>query len=194
MARGEYGLSVGGNGVGADQRIHRQLVVEANQRFWDRTHYKRGQRLDPSDPEDRAKMPIWMRIYRDVLREHATGKLVLPPSESVPPITPQPRTPPLPPTQPAPQPQLPPTQPAPQPPQPPLTVDRLTEDEAPPSSDSARSSKGLLVVGGLLVAGVIGKIIYNEMVTNRLMRELEQSIERKRSIQRRAVPDLTGLT
>ncbi len=53
----------------ADDRIG--LYRETNERFWTRTNYKRGQRLDPADPRDRAMMKEWMRIYAEVRREHA---------------------------------------------------------------------------------------------------------------------------
>lgn len=50
------------------------LYRETNQRFWDRTHYKPGHRLDMSDPRDRAMAKIWLQIYEEVrgYRDRAT--------------------------------------------------------------------------------------------------------------------------
>ncbi len=50
------------------------LYKETNQRFWDRTRYKPGQRLDMSDPRDRAMAKTWLQIYDEVRghRDRAT--------------------------------------------------------------------------------------------------------------------------
>jgi len=55
--------------VAEPDTTQRSLVVEANDRFWNATNYKRGQRLKQSDPADRRMMPVWMNFYRQVLRE-----------------------------------------------------------------------------------------------------------------------------
>ena len=45
------------------------LVNETNGRFWWQTNYKIGQRLDMSDPKDRAMAKVWLSIYASV-RNH----------------------------------------------------------------------------------------------------------------------------
>ena len=45
------------------------LNKETNARFWAQTGYKPGQRLDPNNPLDKAKMPVWMDIFRKVNAE-----------------------------------------------------------------------------------------------------------------------------
>ena len=42
-----------------------------NQRFWDRTGYKRGHKLRRDDPEDVKRMPEWIRIRYEVAQEAA---------------------------------------------------------------------------------------------------------------------------
>jgi hypothetical protein len=43
------------------------LVNETNGRFWAQTGHKRGQRLDMSDPNDRAMAKVWLTLYAAVL-------------------------------------------------------------------------------------------------------------------------------
>lgn len=42
-----------------------------NERFWQETGYKRGQRLSRTDPEDVRMMPVWIRIRQQVAFEAA---------------------------------------------------------------------------------------------------------------------------
>ncbi len=73
--------------------LQRRLAVETNERFWARTGYKRGHRLERSDPMDRQMMSIWIDTYREVLREYgesqahppAPGPLPVPAHASLPP-------------------------------------------------------------------------------------------------------------
>ena len=44
----------------------RTLIDETNKRFWARTRYKPGQKLDTSVPRDRAMAKIWLEIYAEV--------------------------------------------------------------------------------------------------------------------------------
>jgi hypothetical protein len=44
----------------------RSLIDATNQTFWDITNYKRGQRLDMNDPQDRAMAERWRQIYAQV--------------------------------------------------------------------------------------------------------------------------------
>ena len=52
------------------------LNQETNARFWAQTGYKPGQRLDPNNSLDKAKMPVWMDIFRKVQAEANAGTLV----------------------------------------------------------------------------------------------------------------------
>ena len=52
------------------------LNQETNARFWAQTGYKPGQRLDPKNPLDKAKMPVWMDIFRKVSAEANAGTFV----------------------------------------------------------------------------------------------------------------------
>ena len=52
------------------------LNQETNARFWAQSGYKVGQRLDPKNPLDKAKMPVWMDIFRKVSAEADAGTLV----------------------------------------------------------------------------------------------------------------------
>ena len=61
------------------------LYKETNARFWAKTHYKPGQRLDMSIDEDRKQSKIWLEIFRQVQREADAGTLVLTSPELVPP-------------------------------------------------------------------------------------------------------------
>ena len=51
------------------------LTKETNERFWNRTQFKRGQKLDMSIPEDRRQARIWMEIFGEVQREANEGRL-----------------------------------------------------------------------------------------------------------------------
>ena len=52
------------------------LNRETNTRFWSQSRYKIGKPLDPKNPLDAAKMPLWMDIFRTVQAEAAAGTLV----------------------------------------------------------------------------------------------------------------------
>jgi hypothetical protein len=56
----------------------RRLVEETNNRFWQRTHYKPGQKLDMSIAEDRRQSKVWMQIFHEVQREAREGGPVVP--------------------------------------------------------------------------------------------------------------------
>lgn len=49
----------------------RSIQAETDARFWARTHYKPGQRLNPRDPRDAVMIPVWMSIYAKVSQEAA---------------------------------------------------------------------------------------------------------------------------
>jgi len=53
------------------------LDKETDARFWAQTGYKVGQKLDTSNPTDRAMAKIWTDIYNKVKSEDAAGRLVL---------------------------------------------------------------------------------------------------------------------
>lgn len=92
------------------------LNEETNVRFWNRTRYKRGQRLDMTDPQDRKMSEIWKDIFREVEREAREGRLIITSPDLVPtsdearpprppapsPVSPPPPRPPAPPISPAP--------------------------------------------------------------------------------------------
>ena len=61
------------------------LTKETNNRFWLRTNYKSGQKLDMSIPEDRRQSKIWMEIFGEVQREANEGRLTFTNPELVPP-------------------------------------------------------------------------------------------------------------
>lgn len=42
---------------------------EVNARFWAQTNYRPGQKLDMSDPKDRAMAPVWSDIYKKVVAQ-----------------------------------------------------------------------------------------------------------------------------
>ena len=46
----------------------RYLNEETDTRFWARTGYRPGQRLDPANPTDKVMLPVWMDIFRQVQR------------------------------------------------------------------------------------------------------------------------------
>ena len=96
------------------------LTKETNVRFWNRTHYKPGQKLDMSIAEDRKQSKIWMEIFGEVQREADEGRLTFTNPELAPsPGARPPSRPMMPPMLP-----MPPMQPAPpsamQPPMPPM--------------------------------------------------------------------------
>ena len=137
----------------------RALVVEANERFWKLTNYKRGRRLNQADPADVRMMPVWMDVYRQVVRERAgSGQTTPAPAPSSVPVDSRPRE------QPAPREQLAPREPAP-----------------PPEGLSA-PMKGALIAGGIVVAGLLGKFLYTEAKYYGIAR----GIERKTKGSRRA--------
>ena len=51
------------------------LISATNETFWQLTQYKRGQKLDMSDPQDRAMSKTWLDIYAQIKghRERATS-------------------------------------------------------------------------------------------------------------------------
>ena len=115
--------------MAAPDNTQRSLIVEANERFWNATNYKRGQRLTQSDPADRRMMPVWMDFYRQVLREHA-GEAQPPPSPTqTPQVAPQ---------------------------MPPRSDQPPPESAEPGSSDTGSLLTPLLVAGGVVSAGLIG--------------------------------------
>ncbi len=64
------------------QKAHRPaprglLAKETDARFWAQTHYKPGQKLDPSDPSDARMIPVWNDIFQKVSAEDARGALVI---------------------------------------------------------------------------------------------------------------------
>ena len=60
------------------------LYRETNNRFWLRHGYKRGQKLDMSDPKDLEMSKIWNDIFREVQREANAGRLTFTSPELVP--------------------------------------------------------------------------------------------------------------
>ena len=102
------------------------LTKETNVRFWNRTRYKPGQKLDMSIAEDRKQSKIWMEIFGEVEREANEGRLTftnpeLAPSPGArPPSRPMPPMPPMPPMQPAPPAAMQPPRQPPMPPMPPM--------------------------------------------------------------------------
>ena len=98
------------------ERPSREVLDETNMRFWNRTQYKRGQKLDMSDAQDREMSKIWMEIFGEVQREANEGRLTFTSPELVPApngVRPPPPRPSPPPPPPRPTPQLPlPSQPS----------------------------------------------------------------------------------
>ena len=150
-ARGQYGRpSIGADAGSSRPSSSSDASREADERFWKQTHYKPGQRLSQSDPADVRMMPVWMDIYRQVIRERSATEQ--PPKTVVVPVpTPQP-IPVL--AQPA-------TPPAPTP-------------ESEEDADMPSPWKALFVVGGLVTAGVIGKFLFTEFKFYRLARKIRQ--------------------
>jgi hypothetical protein len=56
---------------------HGIIDRETNARFWAQSHYRPGQRLDPSNPTDARMIRVWLDIYRKVKREDDAGELVI---------------------------------------------------------------------------------------------------------------------
>lgn len=52
--------------IGAKVDNQSKLVIETNRRFWTRTSHKPGQKLDMSDPRDRAMSRTWIQIFGEV--------------------------------------------------------------------------------------------------------------------------------
>ena len=108
------------------------LVELTNELFWQRTNYKRGQKLDMSDSQDREMSKIWMEIFREVQREANEGRLpeLLPAPNGVRPPSPRPTPRPTPSPRPTPPPQQ--TRPLPPPPQPPPPPPPAPQQPMPP--------------------------------------------------------------
>jgi hypothetical protein len=73
------------------------LYKETNARFWRQTGYKPGQKLDPTNLQDREKAKIWMAILQQVQHEAAAGALVFTSPELTAPPMPMPMPSPMPP-------------------------------------------------------------------------------------------------
>lgn len=52
-----------------EKRKREQLIQETDKAFWKLTRYKRGQKLDVSNLQDRKMTPVWMNIFRQKQRE-----------------------------------------------------------------------------------------------------------------------------
>jgi len=61
------------------------LYKITNARFWDTTHYKPGQKLDMTLPQDVEMAKIWEQIFRQVQGEADAGTLVFAPPQVAPP-------------------------------------------------------------------------------------------------------------
>ena len=73
------------------------LVQETNRRFWAQTGHKPGQRLDMTDPADRAMSKVWMQIFQTVRAEAAgEGFAAMPPMPPAPTPEPTPEPTPMP--------------------------------------------------------------------------------------------------
>ena len=53
----------------ARDRAYADVYAETNRRFWKRTQYKPGRRLDMADPEDRKRASTWVEVFREVQRD-----------------------------------------------------------------------------------------------------------------------------
>jgi hypothetical protein len=62
--------------IGADDD-RATLFKRVNRRFWARTNYKPGQRLDMADPNDRAMAKVWLRVLAEIEQEDAAGSATL---------------------------------------------------------------------------------------------------------------------
>lgn len=130
----------------------RDLVVEANERFWKLTNYKRGHRLSQKDPADVRMMPVWMDVYRQVVREHAgSGQPSQAPAPSAVPVDSRSRE---------------------------QSVPR--EQPAPPSEGMSGPMKGALVAGGIVVAGLLGKFLFTEAKYYGIAKRLEKKTKSPR--------------
>lgn len=132
----------------------RTLVVEANERFWNRTGYKRGERLSRSDPADVRMMPVWMDIYREVIREQ--GGENRPASTSAPSSPTAPFTPS--------------DLPA-----------RDSRGNTSPIQESGISGpmKGALIAGGIVAAGLLGKFLFTEAKYYGIAKKIERGSKRR---------------
>lgn len=140
--------------------VDRALISrEVDNRFWETTGYKPGQRLDPRDPADAKMALIWLDIYRDVLREHAAVTGPLSRKGVVPEPSPAP------------------TKPAPAPAPAPAPVPVFPRAEPGQLSPETKSDSAItpLVICGILVAGVL--TLYTGSQVHRYKRG---EVERKR--------------
>ena len=55
--------------------VQKALYDETDARFWTSTGYKPGVKLDPKNPLDAAKMPVWAHLYDQVLAQYNAGTL-----------------------------------------------------------------------------------------------------------------------
>jgi hypothetical protein len=70
---------------GPTSKVPLEVIYQiTDQRFWQRTHYKPGQRLNMAIPEDRQMARTWREILHEVQREANEGRLVPPSSEPLP--------------------------------------------------------------------------------------------------------------
>ena len=60
--------------VGAADPKLAAIYAETNRQFWDKTEYKRGEKLNPSDPKDKPYIKVWMTIYTQVKASPPTTK------------------------------------------------------------------------------------------------------------------------
>lgn len=64
--------------MSSTQRVAQTVLnKETDARFWAQTGYRPGQKLDPSNPTDKAMTRVWLDIYAKVKAEDAAGKLAL---------------------------------------------------------------------------------------------------------------------
>jgi hypothetical protein len=56
-----------------------EFNAEVDKRFWNQTHYKVGQRLDPKLPEDQPYVKIWLQIRDQVQKERQGSVMTFPP-------------------------------------------------------------------------------------------------------------------
>jgi hypothetical protein len=123
----------------------RDLVVEANERFWKLTGYKRGKRLSRSDPADVRMMPVWMDVYRQVANERL-GSSGRPVSAPALPAAPSPVR----------------EQPG------------AREPVQAESAGMSGPLKGALIAGGVVVAGLLGKFLFTEVKYYGIAKSLER--------------------
>ena len=70
------------------------LIAFTNELFWQRTNYKRGQKLDMSNPKDVEMAKIWRQIFDEVQKQAAQGTLPQTPPQPAPQAQVQPPQPP----------------------------------------------------------------------------------------------------